>query len=210
MKTKILYVVLVFSIFQCQPKEQVEETVYLNDFDQNNLTDISGGVLGEFDSDNVLGPYNNGGFELSLSNLSKHDYLELSFMLYIHDSWDGNTADPDGPDRWLLSLDDSRVMDVTFSNSDCGGTYCLFQSYPDPFPEFNNPRTGASATLPGLCHLAVRSNGTSVYNITKTIAHKGSNAKFSFYDKLVQTNTGTPACDESWSMSSIQVKQIIF
>ncbi len=193
---------------QCQPKEELTEVVYTSQFDQSDLADIDGAVPFDFNGDWVVGPYNRGGFRIDLSDMPKHDFLEVSFTLLLHDSWDGNASGDDGPDRWYMELDDARIMDVTFSNSPCVSTYCLFQSYPKRFPDFSNPRTGASYYLPGLCHRADQSDGTSVYQITKTIAHTSKTAFLQFYDRLVQTNTDYPACDESWSMSSLEIRTV--
>jgi hypothetical protein len=206
-KTTFFLSVLIL-LAQCQPNEELTELIYSNQFDQTELGDIEGSKYFEFNGDGVIGPYNRDGFSLDLSDLPKHDFLEVSFTLLLHDSWDGNAGGDDGPDRWYMELDDARIMDVTFSNSPCVSTYCLFQSYPKRFPDFSNPRTGASYFLPGLCHRADLSDGTSVYQITKTIAHTSKTASFQFYDRLVQTNTDYPACDESWSMSSLEIRTV--
>ncbi|WOK06327.1 hypothetical protein RT717_24950 [Imperialibacter roseus] len=206
-KATFFFLILILLV-KCQPKEELTEVIYANQFDQSELANIEGGKLFDFNGDWVIGPYNRGGFNLDLSDIPKHDFLEVTFTLLLHDSWDGNAGGDDGPDRWYMELHDARIMDVTFSNSPCVSTYCLFQSYPDQFPDFNDPKTGASYFLPGLCHRADLPDGTSVYQITKTIAHTSKAAFFRFYDRLVQTNSGAPACDESWSMSSLQVKAV--
>lgn len=210
MKFRFLSAVALIVFASCQPGDQIEEVVYTNDFSGGDLTGITGGELFEFNSDRVLGPYNNGGFRLHLTQLPKHDLLEVTFTILMHDSWDGNTGGDDGPDRWFFELDGSQVMDVTFSNNPCVAIYCLFQSYPDRFPDYNDPRTGVSYTLPGRCHWADQTDGTSVYVVTKVIAHNNNDAELWFHDKLWQPNTGTPACDESWSFSAIEVKTISY
>ncbi|MEQ8811271.1 MAG: hypothetical protein RIF36_27265 [Imperialibacter sp.] len=206
-KATFLFSTLILLV-KCQPKEELTELIYTNQFDQAELGDIEGGKYFEFNGDGVVGPYNRDGFSLDLSDLPKHDFLDVTFTLLLHDSWDGNAGGDDGPDRWYMELDDARIMDVTFSNSPCVSTYCLFQSYPKRFPDFSNPRTGATHFLPGFCHRADLSDGTSVYQITKTIAHTSKTAFFQFYDRLVQTNTDYPACDESWSMSSLEIRTV--
>jgi hypothetical protein len=202
------FLMMLILLAQCQPKEELTEVVFVSKFDQAESGEIEGGIFSDFNGDWVVGPYNRGGFSLDLSDMPKHDFLEVSFTLLLHDSWDGNAGGDDGPDRWYMELDDACIMDVTFSNSPCVSTYCLFQSYPDRFPDFNDPKTGAAYFLPGLCHRADLPDGTSVYQITKTIAHTSKTASFQFYDRLVQTNTDTPACDESWSMSSLEIRTV--
>jgi len=67
----------------CKKSSQDERVVYSNDFEQANLTGISGGVLSVFNGSHVLGRYNKGGFSLKLDNLSKHDLIKITFDLYI-------------------------------------------------------------------------------------------------------------------------------
>ena len=38
----------------------------------------------------LLGDFNNDGFTLHLENTGDHDYVFISFDLYIHGTWDGN------------------------------------------------------------------------------------------------------------------------
>jgi len=197
-------------ISSCQRGMEWEEVVYCNDFEGGDLAGIEGGALSTFETIAVLGNYNKGGFSLSLEDLPQHDLLAISFDLYVHDSWDGNAALPDGPDRWYMELDEKKIIDVTFSNNQCVSTYCLLQSYPDPFPTFNDPRTGSVGALAGLCHWSGQSTGTSRYQITRTIAHSGSRATFRFRDQLVQTNAGPPKCDESWSMGMLEVTALVY
>ena len=194
--------------------------VYSNDFEANDLTNISGGELMSFEDTQVLGNYNNNGFTLRLNGLPKHEFISVSFDLYIHDTWDGNFngLEPDFPDTWTMELNagiatatvhDFQKFETTFSNSVCNAVYCLRQSYPNNFPFHRGPRTGASnAVLPGLCALADVDQGTSLYNIEKTFRHDDPAMTLSFYDQLFQSNTDNPKCDESWSLDNLTVRAI--
>ena len=54
------------------------------------LNSIDGGDIMFFNETNVIGDFNNDGFILFLEDVGDHDYVFISFDLYIHGSWDGN------------------------------------------------------------------------------------------------------------------------
>lgn len=193
----------------CKSKVQSSVSIYNNDFESRNLTGIEGAVITKYNGTNVLGTYNNSGFKLTVNNLPKHDLVTVSFDLYIHDSWDGNKTAPDGPDIWELLIDNNTYINTTFSNSGCQGGFCPPQSYPFDYPNsYNNPKTGAYKTnLPGFC-ANNGTVGTTLYRITKTITHGANTITLSCLDKLVQTNSPDPKCDESWSVDNINIKAI--
>lgn len=204
----IFFVMLL--VFSCKDKIATSNEVYNNDFQADNLSSISGGIIENYNGSKVLGRYNNGGFTLSLNNLPKHDLISVSFTLYIHDSWDGNSTAPDGPDMWEMFVDDEPYISTTFSNFPCASTdICKPQSYPNTYPNnYNNPQTGATTVnLPPACKTTYP-NGTSMYRITKTFAHTGGTVTIKCLDKLSQTNDPDPKCDESWSVDNLNVKAI--
>lgn len=208
--TYILLASIAFVFTKCQPEYIEEETeVYFNNFSVGDLSGITGGDIWNFDSRNMIGPFNNNGFDLTLNNLPDHRFIIINFDLYIHDSWDGNGFDPDGEDTWSISLDDQLVYETSFSNSPCEPPYCLQQSYPDKHLSNNFPRTGAvNRNIPGRCHLLDRPNGTSLYQIEKRIGHNSSSLILSYRDQLTQPNSPNPLCDESWSMTNIRVRTV--
>ena len=65
------------------------ELVYENDFEQEKLANIDGGGIIDFNNSKVIGNFNNDGFTFT-DNIGDHDYVFISFDLYIHGSWDGN------------------------------------------------------------------------------------------------------------------------
>jgi hypothetical protein len=214
MKKKLLFLVPLFFIC-CKTHVSNEVVVYNNDFESGNLTNVANGIISQYNGSAVLGQYNckgpnKGYFNVSLTDLPKHDLITISFDLYIHDSWDGNKTAPDGPDIWQMLVDGNTYVYATFSNDPCNNSgFCAPQSYPLTYPNnFSNPKTGAYRTdLPGVCHLA-GPNGTTQYKITKTFKHTGSTLKLECSDLLVQTNTADPQCDESWSVDNINIKAI--
>ncbi len=210
-KRSLLSAILVVSLLSsCKDKIATTTEVYNNNFETNNLSNITDGVIQTYNGTNVLGRYNNGGFSLKLNELPKHDMITVSFDLYIHDSWDGNRNKPDGPDIWEMFGDDEKYISTTFSNTTCQpGYFCDPQSYPNTYPNnYNNPKTGAAMIdLPPACK-ATAPNGTSMYRITKTFSHTDASFILKCMDKLRQYNEPDQKCDESWSVDNIIVKSI--
>ena len=103
---KILFILLIIN--SCTYPEMIRnELVYENDFESLDLSSIDGGDVMTFYNTNVLGDFNNDGFTLFLENLGDHDYVFISFDLYIHGSWDGNFngfSENDKPDLWVMEF----------------------------------------------------------------------------------------------------------
>ncbi len=201
-------------ITSCAKEIKSEESVYFNDFESGDLSNITDGKITEFNGTKVIGRYNLGGFNLYLDNLPVHDLIEVSFDLYIHDSWDGNmqrVENDSGPDIWKFIADNEIYINTTFSNSGCAQfSFCDPQSYPYNYQNNStNPRTGAEPiNLPGACFLSDQPNGTTMYKINKRFIHKNRSIKLEFLDELKQTNASDPLCDESWSMDNVEIKII--
>ncbi|NEU10265.1 hypothetical protein GZH53_18220 [Flavihumibacter sp. R14] len=206
---KCLFILTIIFGTACRKGQQEQAVVFSNDFEEGNLQHIAGGIITTFNNTRVMGRYNNGGFGLQLDNLPGHDLVEVSFDLYIHDSWDGNDADPDGPDKWTLEVEGVNFINTTFSNKECPYT-CFPQSYPLNYLNSNQqPKTGAlPMELPGACHWADRPRGTTLYKIVKRIRHSSPSFTMRSFDELYQSNTGEQLCDESWSVDNLVVKTI--
>ena len=221
--------ILIFLIINsCSYPEIVrDELIYNNNFENNELKEIDGGGLSTFNNSTVLGDYNNDGFTLHLSDVGEHEYVFVSFDLYIHGSWDGNFNGFDTNDRadkWIMEyrpdmdLFKDPAVDkfiTTFSNSPCWSNYCLRQSYPENYPFENNPKTGSFMTnLDRKCESNFFGGETSLYKIEKTFKSGGDAVILRFYDELYQPNAidkdGIPQekCDESWSLDNLKVRVI--
>ena len=184
--------------------------MYQNDFSSLDVANIENALLTEFQNQSVLGPYNASEVSLSLPNLPSHNTVRVSVDILIHDSWDGNSDNVGGPDFWYMRLDGSEVIRTTFSNSPCNTLYCLYQSYPENYPRFLEPKTGAETTLlPGRCQYAGIPGWTTRYRVTKLIPHSRNQLSILLGDELKQTNTPDPLCDESWSIANIEVSTMI-
>ena len=226
-KTFIIILVLINS---CQYPELLrDEIIYQNNFENNSLENISGGVISNFNNTNLIGDFNNDGFTIHLNNVGDHEYIFLSFDLYIHGSWDGNANgfdNNDKPDLWKIEF--NAEMDMynnpstgkfftTFSNSPCFSNYCLRQSYPEVYPFENNPKKGNYETdLVKKCELNFFGGPSTLYKIEKTFKSSGNAINIRFSDELYQPNAidkyGVPQqkCDESWSLDNLIVRAISY
>lgn len=222
--------ILFFLIDSCSyPKLSRDELIYDNDFETGSLTNIDGGATSIFNNTTVLGDFNNDGFTLHLENTGDHDYIFISFDLYIHGTWDGNFngfSENDKPDKWIIELDpdmdlikntNSDRFVTTFSNSPCFTNYCLRQSYPEMYPFENNPKNGSSEVdLPQICTNSFFGGKTTLYKIEKGFRHSGNAVVVRFYDELYQPNAidkdgiVQSKCDESWSLDNLKIRAISY
>ena len=227
---KKLILLFLFIINSCSyPKLERDELIYDNDFEGDNFTEIDGKATSTFNNTTVLGDFNNDGFTLHLENTGEHDYVYISFDLYIHGTWDGNFngfAENDKPDKWIMELDpdmdllkDNSIdrFVTTFSNSPCFSNYCLRQSYPGNYPSENNPKSGNSiVNLPKICENSFFGGNSTLYKIEKGFRHSGNAVVIRFYDELYQPNAidnfgvVQSKCDESWSLDNLKVRIISY
>ncbi|WCT14901.1 hypothetical protein [Mucilaginibacter jinjuensis] len=209
----LLFSVMTFLGACTKTQVKSETVVYSNDFESGDVKNIANGAITVFNGTHVLGRYNSNGFALTVANLPKHDLVEVTFDLYIHDTWDGNNIDNgySGPDLWSFLVDGSSYIHTSFSNADCpAGVFCTPQAYPNNYPNNNNnPKAGAYNTnLPGACYWASKPNGTTEYKISKQINHTDNTLLMQCIGDLVQKNVADPMCDESWSVDNIVIKAI--
>lgn len=220
---------LFFIINSCAYPELVrDELIFSTSFNDGKVgKEIDGGAITFYNGEYVLGNFNNDGFTLHLNNIGDHDYIFVSFDLYVHGSWDGNFNgfQDDKPDRWTMELrpdmdlyknSDFDNFTTTFSNSPCFSNYCLRQSYPDEYPAENRPKVGAFTTdLPPICDTFF-GGPTSLYKIEKTFKHSGNALALRFFDELYQPNAidlqgnNVEKCDESWSLDNLKIRVVSY
>lgn len=182
---------------------------------ESDYTNIDSVYVSEFDGDKVLGPFNNSGFSVRWNNLPKHQYVKLSFDLYIHDTWEGNSNNSnDGlvdHDAWFIEIDpqikkERIYFETTFSNGPCEPGWCFGQSFPNEFPSYNDARTGTAVKhLNGRCLYKDSPFGSSMYKIEKIFPHNESSIVIAFYDRLKQDAPFPPLCEESWSLDNLNI-----
>ena len=222
--------ILFFLIDSCSyPEISRDELIYDNDFESGNLTEIDGKATSTFNNTTVLGDFNNDGFTLHLENTGDHDYVFISFDLYIHGTWDGNFngfPENDKPDKWIMELDpymdlikdtSSDRFVTTFSNGPCFSNYCYRQSYPEMYPFENSPKTGSSkVNLPEICKIHFLVANQLYIKLKKGFRHSGNAVVIRFYDELYQPNAVDndgvvqSKCDESWSLDNLKVRVISY
>ncbi len=209
---------LVFSFILASCKGLQKETIiYENTFDNGSLSSIIDGKIGEFNGSKVIGRYSENGFLLKLDSLPVHNLIQISFDLYIHDTWDGNAVKPDGPDIWIMNIDGWSSVYSTFANGLC--VNCT-QAFPvlqpsqvnGKFVFFNSKPNGNAikTDLPGACKLKDSIGGTSMYRILKTFEHTKSTLDMGCFAQLEDPDTANKNCNESWSVDNILIKAIEF
>ncbi len=212
----LISTLIIVSIASCKGLQK-ETIIYNNDFEGGNLSGIIDGKIEDYNGSKVIGRYSQNGFLLKLDSLPVHNMVQISFDLYIHDTWDGNAAKPEGPDIWIMNIDGWSAVYSTFSNGLC--TNCS-QAFPVLQPSqvnggfvfFNNkPNSNAIKTdLPGACKLKDSKGGTSMYRMLRTIEHTQSTLDIGCFAQLEDPDTANKNCNESWSVDNIMVKVIEF
>ena len=224
MRLLLIFLVIISCTY---PKMISDEIIYSNDFESNNLNNINGGVISKYNNSSVIGDFNNDGFTIHLNDVGTHDYIFISFDLYIHGTWDGNKngfSENDKPDLWLIEFKpemrefgdpDNDYFSTTFSNSPCFSNYCLLQSYPENYPNQNNPQTGHLLKISEKkCKDNFFGGITTLYKIEKGFKSSGNAISVRFSDKLYQPNAidkngiTQQKCDESWSLDNLEIRAI--
>jgi gliding motility-associated-like protein len=167
---------------------------YFEDFENPVGSEWSDTIRFPFNSTTVSGPYGNHQLQLQLNNLPLHDSVEVSFDLYLHDSWDGISLGI-GYDFFTMKIDFDTLIHTTFNNHQ-NSTY---QSYPGNFPAVYPSLTGASAILPIRCSAPYTC--TALYDMQFVKGHTSGNVNIGFHGAPDQT-----LCDESWSIDNVRVK----
>lgn len=216
-----LFILVALVFMNCSRDEiSVEIPYYFYDF-ESDYRNIDSVYVSEFDGDKVIGPFNNSGFSVRFENLPTHDYLRLTFDLYIHDTWEGNTnnSNTDLPDHdaWMIEFDphlkvksfEKIYFETTFSNGPCEPGYCFVQSYPNEFPFYNDAREGSYIKhLNGRCLYSDSPYGSSMYRINKIFPHNNTSLVIAFYDRLKQDAPFDQLCEESWSLDNLSISLI--
>jgi uncharacterized repeat protein (TIGR01451 family) len=158
------------------------------------------------------GEFGNETVTLKLENLQPHTRVSVSFSLFIIRSWDGNTVywppreagmvNPGassviGPDRWQFQADGETLLHTTFAN---WNTLGFRQAYPGPYPVGDyTAQTGASE-VNSLCYGFGDTSLDSVYHMSFTFEHTGSDLRLDFSAMGLQSID-----DESWGLENVMV-----
>ncbi len=210
----VLLLSLVFIILGCR-EEYKESVLYENNFE--GLTDLpQEAPTVQFNGSTVLGYLHNQSVDFDVKLNEDFNYILVELDLYIHDRWEGNRVNIDGPDFWGINVKEiSSIREyqryafkTTFSNTICVSSLCHKQSYPGDFPEINDPRTSSVQVLDEDCKGAA---GTTLYRVSKLIPIRSKKLVVTFYGDLTTPgNEDDPICDESWSMDNLQISGISY
>ncbi|MBM3957778.1 MAG: hypothetical protein FJ313_06985, partial [Gemmatimonadetes bacterium] len=136
-----------------------------------------------------LGRFTNDTVSLTLQNLPPHDLVELTFDLYVIDSWDGSNY-RSGPDYFQVGSGGSR--DNLFSETFHSGCPGEGMSYAATRPESCGPDLGFNPIY-----------GDSIYrnlNNGFTFGHTGSTLVINFSGSGLQDVE-----DESWGIDNVRI-----
>ena len=203
----ITFIFLTVTSSSCVDELLSETLIYSNNFNTLDLRNFTNARLFVFQGDTVAGFYHNEELKVRVLDLPPHNALRVTIDVLAHDSWDGNVDDGiSGPDFWYFKVDDEEVYRTTFSNTPCVNSFCLRQSFPQEYFRQNLPKTGSVRIYPvGRCNTGPNNSGTTKYRVTKIIPHVGKDVKLTMGDELLQLNARNPLCDESWSISKIEI-----
>lgn len=176
-----------------RPAAAEPRLVYRNDFQG-----VVGPEFSNFATDTTpagnrrfLGQFNNNTVTLQLTNLPKHNEVTVTFDLYVINSWDGNSVEPNaGPDTWTLDASpETALFKTTFSNTETP------QAYPEPFPGGSNPARSGSVESNSLGY----PEGDTVYHLTYTFRHTRQGLMLNF------TGAGLQPGVEAWGLDNVSV-----
>lgn len=196
---------IIFGQISCFKNLTTMTVVYQNNFDtynidglsffdyRGNVTDI---MITKYNNNPVLGRFNNGGFNLTVSNLPAHTAINVTFDLYIHEVWKN--------DLWKYSFNGANQILTGFSNDST-----IQQSYPNWLGN-GSPlypaRTGAfNRNLTGACLFSSAPNGTSLYKMERTFMDNETSFSLSCSDAGAFASI---PCNRSWSIDNLVITLI--
>jgi gliding motility-associated-like protein len=169
------------------------DTLYFNDFESTIGSEFNTNKTTSFNSSGVLGNFGDQTITLTLSSLPL-DSVRLSFDLWIHDSWDGNSSGVNGTDSLSIHWNQNSLLHTTFNNHTAA-----VQSYPDNYPANNPAKSGSILSASSLCF----AGGSTKYNLSFDINNTSSNSVIRFDGSPNQS-----LCDESWSIDNVLIRTI--
>lgn len=212
----LINMITVFLLSGCLNDQVTKTTIYLNDFEDGldgktttkSISSFQNARIENYDGSKVLGRFGFDGFLMNLSNVPEFDMIEVSFDLFIHDSWEGNgnSNNNDQPDIWIFNIDNHNIVYSTFINTLCQTHDCnTQQSYPNSLGSLTPENADALNTnLPGVCKFDSILGGTKQYRYSKKFNQSGSSIEF-FLGAQLPGVTATDYCLKSWSIDNFKV-----
>ena len=131
---------------------------------------------------------------LSLNNIGPHTWVEITFDLYIINSWDGIGFA--GPDYFTLAVQDGPILlYTTFANSG------LPQSYPADVGGGSYPSRTGALEVNSLGMEWLNTYGDTVYRITRRVQSSASSIQFQFIGGVNEPD----GQNETWGLDNVIV-----
>lgn len=162
------------------------------------------------------GEFSNQDVTVRFEKMAAHDYLQISFQLFILRSWDGTVRTPEGsrrtgPDFIRVGLDDGRTLiHAAFSNTPIYPGFnraATWQTYPSPMPGDLSPfMTGADMknslgyfffSNPSPPH-PLRQD--AIYAVRMLVPHTADKVRLHIRGMGLQSVT-----DESWGLADLHI-----
>lgn len=162
-----------------------------------------------FNGSRVLGRFARAGIDILFENLEEHDFVEVSYDLYIHDNWEGNGLRGNGEDVIILNIGPTTVFFSSILNTKCIDQSCTgVQSFPNIIRTISNPENAdvADPTLPGVCKWAGEVGGTKKIRVEERRFHSASDLRVNIAADI--KDAGADFCNKSWSIDNLQIKTI--
>ena len=192
---------------KCKAPLYAAVTIYSNDFENpvgaewstNHRIQTPGGTRSQtwFLGGDING--HNLGFAddtvtLSLTNLAPHSWVEITFDLYVINSWDGISAS--GPDYFTLAVQDRPVLlHTTFANT------VVSQSYPADVGSGSYPSRTGALEVNSLGFDWLNLFGDTVYRITRRVQSSASSIQFQFIGGVNEPD----GRNETWGLDNVFV-----
>lgn len=198
------HVALVIAIIGWSSSIASAGVIYDNDFTGGAGSEWSDSTTATANGETFLGGsalgFGPGTDTLTLTGLSGHSQVTVSFDLYVIQSWDGNGPAGGGPDNFSLDADGSNLLLTNFANyADEGNT----QSYSAATPNglgFSNPARSGEFDE-GHLGFGNGNFGDATYRFTFTFSHTASSLNLDF-TSLQNQFPG----DEGWGLDNVKVE----
>lgn len=139
-----------------------------------------------------LGRFSNSANTLTLTNLPPHTTIQISYDLYVIQSWDGSAPNA-GADSW----DATVVGGPALIHTTFGNTGYLGQAYPGAWPGANYPAKSGATFVD---ELGYDNYGNATYHMNFTIPHTASSIAIQFTGSNLEA-----VSNESWGLDNVQI-----
>lgn len=209
-----------FTVLGCGERLVDEQVIFWDDFEPNNSAHVGSDSsyylyhnanerYVNFNGSRNLGLFERGGITLNLEGIPEHDYIRISFDLYIHDKWEGNGERGNGEDVFIMNIDRATLYFSSIINTKCQTKDCeTVQSFPDIINVRDNPENAEvkDASLPGVCHFKGERGGSKLIQIARRYPHGANQLQLKIAADI--KDAGIDLCLKSWSIDNLKITTI--